>query len=397
MKMDPILFKGKATLCLMLLLLGAGCAKRSGDGMDVDDIQGKVDAIERKIRDMQQRLQKNQPEEAQTCFEEAEELLKDNQAQLASYPEVSLVEERLKKAPADLCWGYVNKGIQDFFTAVRKKSLEEARERLEKANKQFSRCEKKIEGRDDFVPLKMNLDSGPQAIADLEKQIEQDKEALRLKEALGEIDKRGVLLQEQMVTLEKKPDQPRLAERIFEDIGSVRKDLDQSKYKGKPEWEEHGQKVRTALVAMEQRCLALTRQGRLADVVERLIPRADKAADKLKGALNPREAQTLFGEALEDYRQCEAILSAALLEDPGSATHSFLWDGKPRNVAWLRGHCAQGQARLQKRAKRPLPALPVPQKKPASASKPPKEKKKVPAAAKKAPSPPSSGRNQRWD
>ncbi len=393
MKIRKTVTPVRAAGCLALLLIGAGCAKRSGDGsMDVDSIQGNVDAIERKLRDMNELLQKNQPEEAEARYEEAQEILKDHRLQLSSYPEISLLEERLNKAPADLCWGYVNKAIQDFFTSVRKKDLEAAGERLAKAKQQFSRCEKQIEGRDDFVPLKMNLDSAPQAMADLEKQLELEREALRLKNAIAEIDKRGAALQAEISELEKKPDQPKLAERIFEDLGAIRRDLEQSKYKGKPEWEEYAQKVKPALAALEQRCRALTRTGRLGDIVERLIPRADRAAEKLKGATNPREAEALLSEAMDGYRQCEAALSAAMLEDPGVAAHSFLWDGKPKTVGWLRGHCAKGVSKLQKRAGKPLEPAPAPKKKPAG--KPPREKKKP--VGKKPWFPPAS-RNPRWD
>ena len=110
-------------LLLPALLCLSGCPKRDTGEINVDQIQKVVDGVEDHLRGMRVALKSKKLDEAEDHYEEAQELMQDNQAQLSAYPEVGLLRERVQEADSDLCYGFANITLAKFFDAIREKSI----------------------------------------------------------------------------------------------------------------------------------------------------------------------------------------------------------------------------------------------------------------------------------
>ncbi|MBW1873379.1 MAG: hypothetical protein JRJ19_15020, partial [Deltaproteobacteria bacterium] len=140
--------------CLLSFCL-YGCPKRDSSEIDVDEIQSQVDQIEKHLKGMRLALKAKDLGEAGDQYEDAVEVMEAEANQLAAYPEIGLLKERVDQAGSNLCYESVNISLQGFFDAIRKKEVSQAGYRLKNAQKELTRCQAKIESRDDYVALKM--------------------------------------------------------------------------------------------------------------------------------------------------------------------------------------------------------------------------------------------------
>jgi len=322
--------------------MGAGCSKRHEESIDVDDIQGKVDAIERKLQRMSEAIRKSQPDEAQPFYDDARESFEKDRAELRAYPEFAELVTKMNDAPAELCLGFVNRAVVDFFATVRQKDLEASKVKLDRMNKDYARCEKQVESRPEFEELKKNLDSAPQALLELEKVLEEERKVQRLNQELSDYAERLSAMNKDLANLESQPDPARLAEKTLERSDKLRSDLAQvSEWKGRPEWDAFTSKTLEELKTIEHKRQILLGQVRVIAVVDGVLTAASRDAVSFRNSKLPKEQETLLASAADGFRLCESSLSAQVKEEPRLAGYVRPWEGSQRSVAWLLTHCGQ--------------------------------------------------------
>jgi hypothetical protein len=327
-------------LFLPVLLCLSGCPKRDTGEINVDQIQNVVDAVEDHLRGMRVALKSKKLGEAEDHYEEAQELMQDNQTQLSAYPEVGLLKERVQEADGDLCYGFANITLGEFFDAIREKNIPDARSRLKRAKKEFERCKSKIENRDDFMALQMNLDTAPQSLKDLEKELLRDvwlKEIASIKKESGEKLKS---IRGNLARLKKQPNQKELAVEISRDIKSVRESISGDReFSADPEWLAVAGTITGELQELDNQRASLVRRGKILWTVKVLLPKASKSATMAVTTRNRAEALKKVETAYKGYTQCEELLNEVLKEDKDLGKFTFLWRGARKNARWLRSHC----------------------------------------------------------
>jgi len=379
-------------LFLFALLCLSGCPKRDTGEINVDQIQKVVDAVEDHLRGMRVALKSKKLDEAEDHYEEAQELMQDNQAQLAAYPEVGLLKERVQQADSDLCYGFANITLAEFFDAIRGKSIPDARSRLKRAKKEFERCKSKIESRDDFMALQMNLDTAPQSLKDLEKELLREvwlKQIASIKKECGEKLKS---IRGKLARLKKQPNQKELALKIDRDIKSVRESISGDKeFSEDPEWLAVAGTITGELQELDNQRASLVRRGKILWTVKEILPKASKSATMAVTTRNRAEALKKVETAYKGYLKCEELLNEVLKEEKSLGKFTFFWRGARKNARWLRSHC-KANRRITERMVTKLSGKKPPKKKEVKetkeAPKPPKKKKKKKKKRK--------GRIRRW-
>ena len=374
--MNKRLLFWQVPLWLSLALVAAGCAKRDDESMNVDDIQGKVDAIERNLRRMSEAIRKGQPDEALPFYDAARESLERDRAQLRAYPEFGELAERMNAAPAELCLGFVNRAVVDFFATVRKKDLEESRKKFDQMHKEYAGCERQLETRPEFDELKQNIDSAPQSLVELEKVLEEERKVQRLNKDLADYAERLTSLNKNLANLESQSDPARLAEKTLERSSKLQSDLAAvSEWKDRPEWDAFSSKTLEELKTIEHKRQILLRQVKVIAVIDSALPGASRDAGGVRSAKSPKEQEALLASAAEGFGRCESGLSALVLEEPRLAGYVRPWEGSDRSVAWLITHCGKRAEELKLLLKQ--------HKKANKAAKPPARDRKNAKAKKK--------------
>jgi hypothetical protein len=384
----------RIALFLPVLLCLSGCPKRDTGEINVDQIQKVVDGVEDHLRGMRVALKSKKLDEAEDHYEEAQELMQDNQAQLAAYPEVGLLKERVQEADGDLCYGFANITLAEFFDAIREKSIPDARSRLKRAKKEFERCKSKIESRDDFMALQMNLDTAPQSLKDLEKELLREvwlKEIASIKKESGEKLKS---IRSKLARLKKQPNQKELAFEISRDIKSVREAISGDKeFAEDPEWLAVAGTITGELQELDNQRLSLVRRGKILWTVKEVLPKASKSATMAVTTRNRAEALKKVETAYKGYLQCEELLNEALKEEKELGKFTFRWRGARKNARWLRSHC-KANRRITERMVTKLSGKKPPKKKEVKEVKETKETAKPPKKKKKKRK--RKGRIRRW-
>jgi len=318
----------------------AGCPKRGTGEIDVDEIQSHVDTIDRHLKAMKVALKASDLDEAEDRYEEAVEVMEEESDQLSAYPEVEEVKSRLDEAGAALCFGFVDITLKSFFQAVRAKEADRAADRLSAAKAEFKRCRDKICGRDDFIALKMNLESAPQALIDLKKEIAKAALVEKVDAVNKELEPRLAAVEKQLVKLQEDPNQKDLAVKLDREIKAVRSMLEApSGLEGIEEWIAFKAKTAGRLAELDSKRDGLVRRGKVLWTVSSLLPRASKVATQAVTAKNRAQAREKVRQALSAYTQCLEMVTKALSKEPALAKFKFKWRGGRKNVAWLKSHC----------------------------------------------------------
>jgi hypothetical protein len=376
-------------VCMFALALG-GCPKRGGGEIDVDAIQSHVDSIEKNVRAMHTALKSKNLDAAEEHYRDAVELMEDKGDQLGAYPEVADLKQELSEAGSDLCYGFVDICLQAFFDAVRAEDPEAAATRLSRAQKEFKRCRDKIASRDDFVAIKMNLESSPRVLADLHSKLERDVLAGKVKKVTDEIEPRVVALAGFLAKLEKNPNQRELAQEIDRHIKDVRAMLEAEKgFVDIPDWQKFAARINGELQAAESKRASLVRRGKVLWAVKTLLPASSKSATEALATRDPKQRMQKIQKAADGYRQCEEMVLEVLGQEPSLSRFKFKWRGGSKTVAWLKSHCKANRKideRLlkklggtTKKLSKKKPSKPKPEKKSSSVvkkTKPVKKKKR---------------------
>lgn len=383
---DGLRMLGWTSAVGLLALAVTGCAKRDTGTIDVDAIQRQVDTIEGHIKGMRVAIKNKDLDEAEDRYQEAAEEYGDHREQLAAYPEVSLLTGQLEQAAGDLCYAFVDINLQRFFDAVRAEDVDAAREQLERSQQEFERCRKKIEHRDDFVALKMNLESAPRSLATLKEELARKRRLAHIKEIEQELAPRLASVRRKVAALENNPNQRALARKTDAAIKALEGALGEHDAFGEdPDWVAVAGEMRAALEDLDRRRAACVRRGKILWAVENLLPQASKKATMAVTTRDPEAKLDMVKTAHQSYQECEALTREAIREEPGLAKFTFTWRGSRRTAVWLRKHCMTNRritARMIAKltGKRPPTAVP---KKPDAAKKPDPKNDEKPASKKK--------------
>ncbi len=349
--------------CLSVFL--AGCAHRGTGEYTVDEIQGFANAVEKHLRNMRGALRNKDLDKAEDEYEHAREALQDNRTALAAYPDVGELETSVGEAPKTLCYHHVSLALEGFFGLIRARGLGDAREQLEKARSEHGRCKAQISDRDDYMPLKMNLDSAPRALVDLERELARPALLERIAAAKKGLQEQKAAIRGKLEEIARRPKQRQLAMEVDAALKTLREDLArQPDFGGEPEWTGYAASLTGELVDLQRRLTTLSRRGKLLLVVEDRLPRAEKAIASAAAAKDEEKdlARKLLNEALQNYEQCQQVVAELLSEEPGLAKYAFSHQGRERKTTWLKKHLKRSITAVERKLRR-LDAKPAPKAK----------------------------------
>jgi len=375
--------------CLLSLCLN-GCPKRDNSEIDVDEIQSQVDQVEKNLKAMRLALKTKNIDEAEDQYNDAIEVMEDEANQLAAYPEIGLLKERVAEAGSNLCYESVNISLQGFFDSIRKKDVRQAGYSLKDAQKEMARCQAKIEGRDDFMALKMNLDSAPEVLTELKHDLAKAVLVEEIESLSKDFEPKIANIRAELDKLEKDPNQKELAKQTASQISAIRSAIEKNKdFVDVPEWGAFAGKINVELAELTKKRAALVRRGKVVWTVKELLPVASKVATQAVTAKDRGQALKRVEQAAKKYKQCEQMVAESLKDEPGLARFKFKWRGARKTVSWLKSHCRAnrritermvkrlgGQVKADKKAAKTKTIKKQPTEKPAKKKKKKKKKKK---------------------
>jgi hypothetical protein len=319
-----------------------GCAHGGGGELDVDAVQARANEIEGHLRQMRQALDREEVDEAAEKLEAARETLAEHREALTAYPEEEELVAAVERAGGTLCYRRVGLRLKAFFAAVRAEDIELARERLQRARSVHAACRERIAGRQDYMPLKMNLDSAPQVIVELERKLARPALLERIARAKAPLEKRRREIARQLAELDENPKQRELAVALDAGLKALERDLaDQPDFGGDPAWTGFAASLAGELDAWQQRRAELVRRGKLLTLVEDELPAVDAALQKARGRKDTAVVRRLLREARERLRTSRKVLAGLLAEERELARFRFNYRRRQRNGAWLRRHLAR--------------------------------------------------------
>lgn len=359
-----------------LLSVTVACSRRGTGDLNVDEVQAQANSVEKQLRAMRTALRAKDIQAAEERHAEARETLQEHRASLAAYPEAAELEAAVTEAGRSLCYHAVSLTLEGVFERVRAKELDEARARLERARAEHDRCEGQIRDREDYLPLKMNLDTAPQALVELERELARPALLARMSQVLQGLEQKKAVLQAKLAALEKQPNQRELAIELDAQLKTLRQELSQSgDFTGEPEWLQAAAALSGSLDELDRKRAALVRRGKLLLVAGDELVAADRVSVQAVTAKDKQAARKMLAGALATYRQGLGIVEGLLAEEPGLARYPIRYKGGKRNGAWLKGHLAKSARTVERMLARlsgqkaPPPAKPKPSPKPKKKSK----------------------------
>lgn len=358
-----------------LLLTCAGmeaCTHRSSGELNVDEIQGQVSRVEGHLRGMRRALSEKDFDRASDSFEEAKEAFDDHQESLAAYPEIDELRESVQQAESTLCFQAVNLALESLFAHIRQQDLSGAGDELERAKSEHARCQTLIADLPDYMPLKMNLDSAPQALLDLEKVLARPALLARMEQAKAPMRKMHADVIAKLKQLKATPKHRDLAVAIDSGLKALSEELAKARdFSAEPEWAGFASKLTGELAELHKARAALVRRGKLLMISADRLPAAEAQTVLAAAAKDRDQAKKQLNEALAVTQKCQHLLAEVVKQEPGLSKFKIRFKGRQRSVAWLSGHVRKKVASLE----RMIAKLSGKQVKPAP-KKPEKKKKK---------------------
>ncbi len=353
------LFAALLVSFFLSLLSACGPVKKN---LTVDQIQGVVNSVERNLRHMRKALKEKESEKAAEHYDKAKNLMTEFKDALDGYPERGDLEQQVEEGAGDLCYGQVSLVLRAYFVAIRTKARDEAKEKLDLSRSEFERCQPIIRERDDFMALKMNMDSAPESLVDLDKALFRPKRLGQIKQVIAGLKGDLAKLRVAMKTLEASPNQPTVAAQVDADIGRLGESIKLKKaYEDEELWTGFAAATQGELNEMSSRREQLVRRGRLlvtlrdvqmADVVLRAAP---MEMDRSKAASNVSKAK-------ETYAACAALVGELLGQEKALGKYVIKVKASKRRPAWLKKHCKRS-VRLAEKLQAKLLGKKVPRSK----------------------------------
>ncbi len=332
-----------AGLCLCLSACGGHRA-----GPPKLDVPGTISAIEQKLLQVSDAVTKGQPEEASRTYDEAKEVFEKNRGELRGDPKFGALRDKMDAAPAELCMGFVSRAVKDFQAAMAKKDAEDSKAKLEKMNQEHARCEKQILVKVGYSALKQTIDAGPQALADLEKALEEEAKLKRMNAEIEDYQNRLSALIKDVNNPDNQAEPGWLADEIQKRASDIKGAVEERiEWKDKPEWAALIKKTHEDLSQVEQKRQQLVVQGKAAAAIEAAL-RADKDGDSALTQEDLKEKETQLKTALEAFKTCQATLGALVRSNPRLSSYERAFDENKRAVSWVSSHCAQRGQEMKK-------------------------------------------------
>jgi hypothetical protein len=268
------------TLSLVVFCLLIGCPHRKPTEIDVDQIQDYVDQIDKHLKGMYKALREKKLDDANDKYEEALDIFEDQGEALSAYPEIDLLKSRLDEAKSELCYGSVNANISRFFEYIRKKDAGEARSKLDDVEDDFERCNKLVKRRDDFMAIKMNVESCATALADLEKEIRMAALREKMQSYKKEIAEKKSAIGQRLKELAKASKPKTLADKIRGEIETLKINVGgRNDFSELSEWPAYVAKIHKELSTLEKK---------VQDILEKKKKQKKVSKPKAKKAKKPK-------------------------------------------------------------------------------------------------------------
>ena len=330
------LFAALLVSFLLGLLSACGPVKKN---LTVDQIQGVVNSVERNLRHMRKALKGKESEKAAEHYDKAKHLMTEFKDALAGYPERGDLERQVEEGAGDLCYGQVSLVLRAYFVAIRTKARGEAKEKLDLSRSEFERCQPIIRERDDFMALKMNMDSAPESLVDLDKALFRPKRLGQIKQVIAGLKGDLAKLRVAMKTLEASPNQPTVAVQVDADIGRLGESIKLKKaYEDEELWTGFAAATHGELSEMGSRREQLVRRGRLL-VTLRDVQMADVVMKAAPMEMDRSKAASNVSKAKETYAACAALVGELLGQEKALGKYVIKAKASKRKPAWLKKHC----------------------------------------------------------
>ncbi|MBW2700774.1 MAG: hypothetical protein JRF33_08115 [Deltaproteobacteria bacterium] len=328
-----------AALIVSLLLGLLSACGPVNKNLTVDQIQGVVNSVERNLRHMRKALKEKESEKAAEHYDKAKNLMVEFKDALAGYPERGELEQQVEEGVGDLCYGQVSLVLRAYFVAIRAKARDEAKEQLDLSRAEFERCQPVIRERDDFMALKMNMDSAPESLVDLDKDLFRPKRLGQIKQVIAGLKGDLAKLRVTMKTLEASPDQPTVAAQIDADIGHLGESIKLKKaYEDEELWTGFAAATQGELTEMGSRRKQLVRRGQLL-VTLRDVQMADVVLKAAPMEMDRSKAASNVSKARKTYAACATLVGELLGQEKALGKYVIKVKASKRKPAWLKKHC----------------------------------------------------------
>ncbi|MBN2497627.1 MAG: hypothetical protein JXR96_23745 [Deltaproteobacteria bacterium] len=324
-----------AGLCALLLV---ACSGHRGGGVNVDEVQGHVNAVEKHLRNMRGALQARDVDKANDEYGEAREVLAENRQVLAAYPEMSELEASVKQAGSDLCFGSVSLKMVRFFELIRAAERDEAKESLDAARVEFKRCKPEIEHREDYLPLKMNIDSAPEALSKLDEKLSRPVRLARIRKVGKGLDARKAALRSTLAGLERHFEEGAWKKAVAELDWLKRNLKSQGDFGGDPEWTRYAAGLQGELAEMEGKLHERRARFRLLRALDELRE-ADRLSSQAQSSRDLKAGRRMLDQAKVKYGECAAGLVELFGLGEKWRKLDTSYKKKKRSAAWLERHC----------------------------------------------------------
>ena len=315
----------------------------------MDEVQGYANAVEKHLRDMRAALREKNLEAAEEQYEQARDTLQENRASLTAYPELAELEAAVAEADCNLCYHAVSLALEKTFDQVRARDWTRPGPSSSGPGPSTVAASPRSGIGMDYLPLKMNLDTAPQALTALEKELARPALLARMKQRLQALGQQKAALQAKLAALDAQPNQRDLAVELDAQLKALRQELTQpGDFSAEPEWLTAAAALTGSLDEMDTKRGGLVRRGKLLSVAGEALAAADRASVQAVTAKNKPAARQVLEGALATYRQGLQVVEQVLAEEPGLARYLVPYQGRKRSGAWLKSHLTKSARTVER-------------------------------------------------
>ncbi len=367
-------------LLVAVFCLADGCAPRKSGDIDVDSVQGQVDAIDSHLSRMREALEKKDIGQAREELESAQEMLAENSDDLAAYPEAGELKDRVRRASVTLCAGEVEYRLSEYFAAIRARDTEGARKKLGAVTESWKGCSASVGQAGEMLALKASVEAAPTEITRLEQSLADERATAEVAEVERALSGRMDALEAGLAGAEKTPPSAEQLAMLQSTGRELQASFEQeaARLKANSRWPDASGRLGGRMGTLTGRFAALSRRSRISSLAKDDVVRAEQLSQAAIIQRDVTQARQTVAEANRIYQACLEQVTALLAEEPALGKFRFTWKGMKRTVGWLKSHC-QANAKItgrmleklgQKPAVKPSAPSPGSETKPPAAPKP---------------------------
>jgi hypothetical protein len=326
---------------LAVLSCLCGCPHRGTGEIDVDSVQGRVDQIDGQLKSFRQALETRDVAAARKFLERAREVLADHADELAAYPELGELKERLAQAAVRLCAAEIQAALSSLFGAVRERDVSTSRRRLDELKRCWQRCLEQHPREEEIFSLRAAVEAAPAEIEQLEKKLEEEKLAQAAEQAEARLRDRLQRLAGELEQAVKTPPSAERLQQLSDMLKQYRQELESvsAQLGQNPFWQKSLAKLAEDEKQLDEKFAYWQRRAELFRLATEDLPRAEKLNQQAVISRSPQEALSLVEQAHAIYSRCLESVNTWLKEDPQLAGWQVTWKGTKRDTKWLKAHC----------------------------------------------------------